>query len=80
MFTINNITNHSFVYECECGVLGKCMFVPVTGCGDVVMDLKCPACDRKERICIKKETNGDDMQWALVLDNDLLGDDCERIT
>lgn len=74
MFTIKDVKKHTLSYKCDCGATGKCMFVPVTGEGSLVMDLKCPMCGECERLCIKKEIEGDSLQWAIILDNDLVGE------
>lgn len=74
MFTIKKIKQHALSYECECGAVGKCMFVPVTGEGSLVMDLRCPMCDECERLCIKIGTDVDSLRWAIILDNDLIGE------
>lgn len=74
MFTIKDITDYTFKYSCECGVIGKCMFVPVTGSGSLVMDLRCPGCERTERLCINKDTDSDTLQWAILLDNNTAGE------
>lgn len=72
MFSIKDVTNYSLTYLCECGTVGRCMFVPVTGSGSLVMDLRCVMCGEKERICIEKDVDGDSLQWAIVVDNDLI--------
>lgn len=73
MFNIKNINNYSLTYTCDCGATGRCMFIPVTGSGSLVMDLRCVMCEESERICIKNEDIDDALQWAIILDNDLTG-------
>lgn len=72
MFTIDNVKNYSLTYSCDCGAFGRCMFVPVTGSGTLVMDLKCVMCGKKERLCINKDVEDDILQWAIIIDNDVL--------
>lgn len=71
MFKLDEVTSHSFTYTCDCGATGRCMFVPVTGSGSLVMDLRCVMCEESERICIEKDVVDDVLQWAIILDNDL---------
>lgn len=72
MFIIKDVTNYTLSYTCECGVVGKCMFIPVEKNTPLVIDLKCPMCDNAERLRIKTSENSDKLSWAIVVDNDII--------
>ena len=66
------------IYECSCGVKGKCMVKPQKDESTIVVDVRCPVCLSVERVVlmqyksdeekskIKKNLNDVDLSWSSV--------------
>ena len=79
MLHIKDIKELTLSYECDCGVIGKCMFKSPKEDSVLILDLQCPMCNDTERLKILKysdeetkkklESDNAKMHWALVVDN-----------
>ncbi len=83
MINIIGNKDNTVLYNCSCGVKGRCIFKPLTDDGTFVVNVKCVMCDETKRIFINqyksneyfdKLADGEDVQisWSLVLDNKLI--------
>jgi hypothetical protein len=72
---------NTILYECDCGVKGKCMVKPVEGDAAIVVDVKCPLCLDAKRVVltqyesdesgqkIKGDLNNMNLSWSPVISN-----------
>ena len=74
MLRIKKIKNNTVDYECECGVVGRCMIKPMSKKLTIVMDISCAGCGETKRITMKQVEfeEGDNLSWALTLSNEIL--------
>jgi len=71
------------IYECDCGVKGKCMVKPLKEDAAIVVDVRCPICLEVERTVlvqyeseekaseIKKDLNNTQLSWSPILSNEI---------
>lgn len=67
--------NNVFLYECACGVFGKCMFKQLSKGSTTVVVLTCPGCSATENILLSTDDsniNENDLSWSLITSNELL--------
>jgi hypothetical protein len=69
------------LYECDCGVKGKCMVKPVEEDAAIVVDVKCPLCLDVKRVVLtqyasdengqklKNSLNEAPLSWSPVISN-----------
>lgn len=79
MIKVLNIKTYTIDYECDCGVIGECMFKPPKEEGVLVIDIQCPMCEECSTIEILKYKNEEDkerilndgnrLHWSVVVDN-----------
>ena len=72
------------LYECSCGVKGKCMVKPRENDAAIVVDVRCPVCFSTERIVllqykfndeksdIKNNLNEIDLSWSCIVSNEVV--------
>jgi hypothetical protein len=72
------------LYECDCGVKGKCMVKPLEGEAAIVVDVRCPVCLSAERIVIvqyeseeekykiMENLNDVDLSWSTIISNEVV--------
>lgn len=72
------------LYECSCGVKGKCMVKPLEGEAAIVVDVRCPVClstervvivqyeSEKERYKIMENLNDVDLSWSTIISNEVV--------
>lgn len=80
MIKILENKGNDIIYECDCGVKGKCMIKPLADSGTTVVDVRCPVCLDVERVILTqyKEEEKDDMQddldmsWSIILSNEII--------
>jgi hypothetical protein len=78
MVKILDNKDNVIIYECDCGVKGKCMVKPQKDEAAIVVDVRCPVCFSAERVVllqyksdeekskIKKNLNDVDLSWSSV--------------
>lgn len=71
------------VYECSCGVRGKCMVKPLEHDAAIVVDVKCPICfavertvllqyeSEEEKSKIANNLNEADLSWSPIVSNEI---------
>ncbi len=71
------------IYECDCGVRGKCMIKPLEQEAAIVVDVRCPVCFAVERAVlvqyeseekkfkIKNNLNNAELSWSPILSNEI---------
>lgn len=71
------------IYECDCGVRGKCMVKPLEKEAAIVVDVRCPVCFAAERTVlvqykseekkfeIKNSLNDAELSWSPILSNEV---------
>jgi len=84
MITILRNENNNIIYECDCGVKGKCMIKPLDNDAAIVVDVRCPICLEVKRVVLtqygseenKKEIidnlDKGDLSWSLIISNDII--------
>lgn len=80
MIKILENKDNDIIYECDCGVKGKCMIKPLEDSGTIVVDVRCPVCLDVERVILaqyKEEEKDDkqdnlDMSWSTILSNEVI--------
>ena len=72
------------IYECDCGVKGKCMIKPLKENAAIVVDVRCPVCLNVERIVllqyeseeekfkIMKDLNSTEFSWSSIINNEII--------
>lgn len=72
------------LYECSCGVKGKCMVKPLEDEAAIVVDVRCPVClsaerivlvqyeSEKERYKIMENLNDIDLSWSTIISNEVV--------
>jgi hypothetical protein len=72
------------LYECDCGVKGKCMVKPLEGEAAIVVDVRCPVClsaerivivqyeSEKERYKIMENLNDGELSWSTIISNEVV--------
>ena len=71
------------IYECDCGVKGKCMVKPLNQDAAIVVDVRCPVCFDVERAVlvqyeseekkfkIENNLNETKLSWSPILSNEV---------
>jgi hypothetical protein len=71
------------IYECDCGVRGKCMVKPLEKEAAIVVDVRCPVCfavertvlvqyeSEEEKFKIKNSLNDAELSWSPILSNEI---------
>lgn len=72
MLRIKEIKDNVIDYECDCGIIGKCMIRPLSVNKTIVFDLACVECGEVKRITIVQEgsNRNDELSWALTILNE----------
>lgn len=72
MLKIEEIKDNVIRYECDCGVIGKCMIRPMADDRTIVFDLACVECNEIKRLTItqKGSNRNGTLTWALTLLNE----------
>jgi len=72
------------LYECDCGVVGKCMVKPLEGEATIVVDVRCPVCLSTERVVIVQYESDEekfqimenlddvDLSWSTIISNEVV--------
>jgi len=74
MVKILDNKDNVIIYECDCGVKGKCMVKPQKDEAAIVVDVRCPACLSVERVVLlqyksdeeKSKIKNGDLSWSSV--------------
>ncbi len=77
MIKILENKGNDIIYECDCGVKGKCMIKPLEDSGTIVVDVRCPICLDVERVVLaqykeEEDTDNLDMSWSAILSNEII--------
>lgn len=71
------------IYECDCGVKGKCMVKPLEQDAAIVVDVRCPVCltvertvlvqyeSEEEKFKIENNLNEAELSWSPILSNEV---------
>ncbi len=72
------------LYECDCGVVGKCMVKPLEDEATIVVDVRCPVCLSTERVVIVQYESDEekfkvmenlddvDLSWSTIISNEVV--------
>lgn len=83
MVTILRNEKNIIIYECSCGVKGKCMIKPLDRDAAIVVDVRCPICSAVERAVlvqyeseeekfkIENNLNETELSWSPILSNEI---------
>lgn len=74
MVNILDNKDNVIIYECDCGVKGKCMVKPQKDEAAIVVDVRCPVCLSVERVVLlqyksdeeKSKIKNGDLSWSSV--------------
>jgi hypothetical protein len=81
MIRVSKVDKYIIHYDCDCGVVGECMFKPPAKSSIILIDIECPMCNSTDRVKLIKrstehgEENSEDsldLYWATVIDNKVL--------
>jgi len=78
MITILRNENNNIIYECDCGVKGKCMVKPKEEGSIIVVDVRCPICLEVKRVFLtqyepgKEDQEDSKLSWSPIISNDVI--------
>ena len=75
MITILKNENNNIIYECDCGVKGKCMVKPQEKNSVIVVDVRCPICLETIRVFLKQYEDNSittEVSWSPIIANEII--------
>jgi hypothetical protein len=75
MITILKNEKNNIIYECDCGVKGKCMVKPREEDATIVVNVSCPICLDTIRVFIKQYKDNltiPEISWSPIIANEII--------
>lgn len=76
MLKIVKIEDNNIYYNCDCGVIGKCMIRPTNDSPTIVVNVACAMCNQNDMVTLTQEcveeVDGPDISWAYIISNEVL--------